>query len=660
MTLSNDARAVLQNFAPIEREIEGQSGVWFMRRTLPYRTHDGRVEGVVITFTDITDRKRAARALEMAGRQAELASIAKSRFLASASHDLRQPLQTLGLLQEQLAKVAVGEKAEKLVTRLDRTLGAMSGMLNTLLDINQIEAGTVRAEIVSFPINDLLGRLQDEFAYQAEAQGLALRMIPCGLWAESDPRLLEQMIRNLLSNAFKYTMRGKVLLGCRRHRGKLSIEIWDTGKGIPANELEAIFEEYHQLGNADRDRSLGLGLGLSIVQRLASLLGHRVSVRSHLGKGSVFAIEVGAVPVRTPPQPVHPRQYNDHGPGHGVRVNGTVLIIEDDPGVREHLQLLIGEEGHQVLAAADGVEALDLIARGALRPDVTLADYNLPNGMNGLQVVAKLRQKLHRALPAIILTGDISSSTLRDIALEDCVQLTKPVKMKELMAVLHRLLHLSQSRVHERAVRSEPASGRSASPVIFVVDDDPHVREEIRNVLGEDRRIVETYSSCEDFVEAYHPGREACMILDAYLPGMSGVELLHWISRAGYRLPAIMITGRSDVKTAVRAMKAGAVDFIEKPISGGELRDCVARALEQAQDLNKVFAWRETAARQIAALTQRQREIMELVLAGHPSKNIAADLGISQRTVENHRASIMKKTGAKSLPALARLVLAAS
>ena len=167
-------------------------------------------------------------------------------------------------------------------------------MLNTLLDINQIEAGTVRAEVVNFPINDLLGRLRDEFAYHAHAQGLVLRVVPCSLTIQSDPRLLEQMIRNLLSNALKYTRRGKVLLGCRRRAGMLSIEVWDTGVGIPDEELQAIFEEYHQLDNAARERSRGLGLGLSIVQRLGTLLGHRIRVRSRPGKGSVFAIEVVA------------------------------------------------------------------------------------------------------------------------------------------------------------------------------------------------------------------------------------------------------------------------------------------------------------------------------------------------------------------------------
>jgi two-component system CheB/CheR fusion protein len=657
--LQTDARTVLQTLAPLEREIEAQSGACYVRRILPYRTQDNGVEGVVITFADITERRHAADALEAAKRQAQLANVAKSRFLAAASHDLRQPLQTLALLQGQLAKIVEGGRAQKLVARLDDTLGAMSGMLNTLLDINQIEAGTVRTEMVIFPINDLFDRLRDEFTYHAQAHKLALRVVACGLSIYSDPRLLEQMIRNLLSNALKYTKHGKVLLGCRRREGMLSIEIWDTGVGIPDEELHAIFEEYHQLDNAARERSRGLGLGLSIVQRLGNLLGHRVRVRSRPGKGSVFAIEIIFPPSGTPP-PLEPyRHGTDDRNVEDIRRTGGILVIEDDPELRELLGLILKDEGHRATTAPDGIAALEMVARGTVRPDLILADYNLPNGMDGLQVSAKLRERLHRQIPVIILTGDISTGTLRDIARQDCVQLNKPVKLKELTHVIQSLLPISQSTVPSRASHTAEAASSPGPPVIYVVDDDSHVREGIRGVLEQEGRTVEDYAACEAFLEAYRPGREACLLIDAYLPGMSGLELLRWLSDAGHRLPAIMITGNSDVPMAVQAMKAGALDFIEKPIGRSELLAHVERALEQSRDSSRLFAWRESAANHVAALTRRERQIMDLVLAGHPSKNIAADLGISQRTVENHRASIMKKTGSTSLPALARLALAA-
>jgi two-component system CheB/CheR fusion protein len=584
--LPGDARAVLQNAAPIDREIEAPGDAWFRRQILPYRTHDGRVEGVVITFTDITKRKGVSKALEQAKHQAEQATMAKSRFLAAASHDLRQPLQTLALLQGLLAKTVDGEREKKLLARLDETLGAMSGMLNALLDINQIEAGVVRPEIATFQVSDLLSRMHDEFSYHAQAKGLAFQVMPCSLWVASDPRLLEQMIRNLLSNAIKYTARGKVLLGCRRHGETLSVEIWDTGIGIPAAELQAIFEEYHQIDNAARERSLGLGLGLSIVQRLANLLGHRIRVLSRPGQGSVFAIDVkrminGPVPRSDPDEAARAAE----GAGDGHRT-GKILVVEDDPELRDLLEVFLKDEGHRPLMAADGPAALQAIAHRALKLDLVLADYNLPHGLNGLQLAARLREQLGRALPVVILTGDISTDTLRDVTRQNCVLLNKPVKLKELSQTIERLLPSSGGAPPS----SVPVSDARASTV-FIVDDDAHVRDAIGAVIAADGGTAVGFATGEAFLEAYRPGRGGdCLLIDAYLPGINGMDLLRRLQDDGHLLPAIMITGNSDVTMAVEAMKAGAADFIEKPVSAGELLASIKRALEQSHDSDKVDA----------------------------------------------------------------------
>ena len=505
--LAADAQSVLKGSLPVEREVEVPDGNWFLRRILPYRVHDQKIEGVVITFTDVTDRKHATKALYSAKREAELANIAKSRFLAAASHDLRQPLQSLTLLQALLVQAVDGDKAPQLVERLGQTLAAMTGMLNVLLDINQIEAGVVQPQPTEFAIANLFDRLRDEFSLQAQTERLDLRILRCGLIVKSDPRLLEQMVRNLLVNALKYTRAGRIVLGCRRVKGQVRIEIWDTGIGIADIELHAIFDEFHQVDNSAREDSKGLGLGLAIVQRLGAMLDHDIGVRSQLGKGSVFSVVV---------------------PGAAMG------------------------------CAANFVE-----------PD------------------------------------------------------------------------------------------QAEAPMIFVVDDDTEVRGSIRDVLEADGHQVKDFPDAETFLAAYRPRYAGCLLLDAYLPGMSGIDLLGRLRAMSDLMPTIVMTGSSDVAMAVAAMKAGACDFVEKPVRRAALLVTIARALAQSHTIGIAHARQDLAARHIAALTPRQHQVMDFVLAGHPSKNIAADLGISQRTVENHRAAVMHKMGAKSLPELARHALAA-
>ena len=350
----------------------------------------------------------------------------------------------------------------------------------------------------------------------------------------------------------------------------------------------------------------------------------------------------------------------DDAPTQTAQRTGAILVIEDDPEVREHLKLFLNEEGYAISTAVDGPAALEAVARGMTRPDLVLADYNLPNGMNGVQVSQRLRQELDGQTPFIILTGDISTETLRDIALHDCVYLNKPVKLTELTRAIAKLLakppdpHVAPPR-HAAAALSVSGGAK-----IVVVDDDDLVRKAIRAVLEADGRVVETYSSCEAFLEGFHPDKSHVPADRRLSAGNERDRIAREAQYDGQSLPAIMITGNADVPMAVQAMKAGALDFIEKPIGREELLASIERVLDLAHDSGKLMEWRANAAAHLTGLTPRQQDIMERVLAGHPSKNIAADLGISQRTVENHRATIMKRTGSKSLPALARLAFLAS
>jgi two-component system CheB/CheR fusion protein len=651
--LLDDARTVLSKLAPIIREVEGEDGAWYNCRTLPYRTKDNRIAGVVIKFLDISDRKRAEDASNIAKLHAENANLGKTRFLAAASHDLRQPLQTLSLLQGILAKRLKDKDDLQLVSRSEEALTAMSGMLNTLLDINQLEAGVVRPEIADFPVADMLERLKAEFTYHTQAKGLGWRVLPCRLAIRTDARLLDQIVRNLLSNAVKYTKKGGLLLGCRRRGDKLRIEVWDTGLGIPAAQLRAIFEEFHQVDNPARELSRGLGLGLAIVQRLGDLLGLTVDVRSREGRGSVFAIEVPLAQ-----RGVHAAvMHNDPEPVDLAMRDASILVVEDDPALRESLELFLRADGYLLTTASDGEEAIQLVQQKDLRPDLVIVDYNLPGKLTGLQVLARLRATSGQAVPALVLTGDISTESLRNIASQGYEQRSKPIGADDLTHLIRRLLseRVSTSMQPTGAVAALASAERA--PIIYLVDDDPAIRDATGDLLRETGRLVEAYPSAEAFLEAYRPGAEGCLLVDAMMPGMDGFALLARLKEAHVHIPSIMITGSGDVRMAVRAMQAGAVDFIEKPVSGDELIASIERALEQPRGFKSLSASRATAKTLLAGLTLRERQILDLVLAGQPSKNIAADLGISQRTVEVHRNTIMRKTGSKSLSGLIRLAL---
>lgn len=395
-----------------------------------FRTREG---GTVSVASDITGLKTAALELERARVKADTANAAKSRFLAAASHDLRQPLQTIALLEGILKKRVTDPQALSIIDQLGVSLNSMSGMLDTLLEINQLEAGIVEPAIENFAIGDLLERLRAELGYHAEAKGLTLRVVPSGAIVRSDPRLLEHIIRNLLSNAIKYTRRGKILIGCRGHGASLRVDVIDTGIGIPNEQIKAIFEEFHQIDNPGRDRRHGLGLGLSIVQRLSGLLAHPVKVRSYPGNGSVFSVEVprgGTCKA--------PREFA--APGPPSMGSTRILLVEDDETIRTSLGMLLEQEGHTVVVAEDGAHALAHLRSTDWRPEVIVSDFNLPGNVHGLELIKLIREEFCNAFPAILLTGATSPGMEERVAAADCVLLHKPVRVGKLSAAIEQCL----------------------------------------------------------------------------------------------------------------------------------------------------------------------------------------------------------------------------
>ena len=391
-----------------------------------------RIRGLT---TDITQRKRSEEEISRAQKLAERADRTKSIFLAAASHDLRQPLQTLRLLHWALEQQHPEGEGKTIVAGVGHSIDTMSSMLSSLLDINRLETGNLRPSKSDFAVNEIFDSVATDLLQPLEEKGLQWRVVPSDLVIRSDKRMLEEMIRNLLSNAIRYTDRGKILLGCRRAGDKARIEVWDTGIGIPGDQMSRIFEEYY----CHPERG-GFGLGLAIVRRLGEILDHRVDVRSTPGKGTGFSIEVPrgrayidvckAVPATA---------LNDES------FRGTVVVIEDETSVRSALNRTLTARGIGVIGAATVSDAAALIKQGDLCPDLVLCDYNLPGPMNGVESIKLLRATLAWNLPAIVMTGDTRSKTMEAIASYGVSVLIKPFLGDELIQLINRLHRSSES-----------------------------------------------------------------------------------------------------------------------------------------------------------------------------------------------------------------------
>lgn len=383
--------------------------------------------------------------IEERTRDLALANQAKSRFLAAASHDLRQPMHALGLFVAQLRGKPLLAEQRRLVDRIDASVSAIGALLDSLLDISRLDAGAVAPEIADFPVQSLLSRMEDGFMQAAQEKGLTFRVVPSRVWVSSDPVLLERIVTNLVSNALRYTRRGGVIVGCRRHGAKLRILVCDTGRGIPADEQQRIFAEFYQLANPEHDRSQGLGLGLAIVDRLARLLSHHVEVRSKESTGSTFIV---TVPRGTPCEATQPARAVDTGIPRGT----LVALIDDDALVRDGMSGLLSDWGCDVVAAASAAEAVHGLAAHHRPPDLVVSDYRLRDGSTGIQAIGQMRATYSANLPAFLISGDTSSGVLREAETEGLHLLTKPVTPLKLRALLSQLLKSRRAGTQLRAI----------------------------------------------------------------------------------------------------------------------------------------------------------------------------------------------------------------
>jgi signal transduction histidine kinase/CheY-like chemotaxis protein len=379
---------------------------------------------------------RAGKIADRARENADEANLAKSHFLATASHDLRQPLQSLSLLNGTLRRMVTDPDASDALKQQEHAIGAMSRLLNSLLDISKLESGAIKPEPTDFTVAALFRELRSDFASLAANKGLKLQFEECADCVHSDPSLVQRILSNLVSNAIKYTRVGWVRLRCLHEPGLVRIDVLDTGIGIPADQVHSIYDEFYQIDvptDAPRD---GCGLGLSIVQRLVNLLDLRLDVRSEFGKGSAFSLLLPASSNRAE----SPRIRSDEACAHEAQSGRPhVLVVEDDQAVRDATRMLLKVNGYRVTAVSSLAEALQKTSNGA-GLDLLVTDYHLSQGETGIEIIKELRERLRVPLKAVLITGD-TSSAIKNLPLDPCLRITsKPTKADELLRLLSALL----------------------------------------------------------------------------------------------------------------------------------------------------------------------------------------------------------------------------
>ncbi|UKJ78058.1 ATP-binding protein [Azospirillum brasilense] len=396
---------------------------WHVCQINPMR-QNGQVIAWVGTAVDVHDSRMAREAAEQADRS-------KSRFLAAASHDLRQPMQSMFFFAEALHSHVHSPRGRDALAMLERGMETLKGLLDSLLDVSQLDAGVIEPRIEDIPVKPLLDDIGSAYAPVAAAKGLDLQVVNHhDLTVRSDRNLLGRMVRNLVENAIRYTERGVIRLECHPLDGHAGIQVRDTGIGISSEQMSWIFEEFYQVGNPERDRNQGLGLGLAIVQKLSALLGHPVEVRSELGKGSVFRISVPLGDATESPAPALPAREPERG--------RLAVLIDDDAIVLMGLRSIFQDWGYDTIVASSTEEALNRLRAAGRRPDVMVADYRLREHKVGTEAILRIRELAGVPVPAVLLTGDSGPDVMQEAERHGIGVMFKPVTARLLQEALTR------------------------------------------------------------------------------------------------------------------------------------------------------------------------------------------------------------------------------
>ena len=398
------------------------------------------IKSIILRFENtllINKLRKQNKTAEAAQLNAEMANISKTKFFAAANHDLRQPLHAMFLFLGVLENEIDNTEHKNILQKIQKSNNTLKVLLDSLLDISKIDAGVIEVNHIAFPIQELLDSLWHEFKSHADEKNLHIKFVPTRIWVNSDPRIVERILRNLISNAIRYTHNGSIIVGCRRRNGNILLSVYDTGIGIPEDRITDIFQEFHQLNNPERDHDKGLGLGLAIVSRMTDLLKTTLHYDSTLNKGSMFAIEL---PVTNP----DPESINISIPweGHTTLSGKTILIVDDDKEIRDGLNRLLSNWQCTVITATDGNEAIAKLGSGIIKVDLALVDYRLQNGETGKDVLQKINNLYPDNKPPaiIIITGDTAPDRIKEANDSGYRLLHKPLSASKLRAIMSYIL----------------------------------------------------------------------------------------------------------------------------------------------------------------------------------------------------------------------------
>ncbi len=420
-------------------DVEGTPFSWFqaaakLEETVRLRT--GQLETLNARLTrELESRREIELALKAAKLQAEEANASKTRFLAAASHDLRQPLNSAVLFLESMDDAGVAPPELALLQRSRVALSSLNNLLGTLLDVARLDSGGMRPQAADFPVAALLERIGPEFVGVARAAGIELRFMPCSAWVRTDVHLLETVLRNFVSNAIRYTPAGRVLVGCRRRREGLMIGVYDSGVGIEREHLRQIFEPYYQVPHQQRRRDGGIGLGLSIVSRIAELLSLELVVRSTPGRGSMFGVVVPSGTDRAQHAPADWRRLQSRADRSRPL---TIAVIDDSAEQLAGVKAILEKWGHKVIAARAAVEAVVQLIAADLEPDLVISDYHLADQQKGDEAIREVQREFDRRSQALIMTSDPDIALRKQLEARGCTVLAKPLNLDKLRSLVEK------------------------------------------------------------------------------------------------------------------------------------------------------------------------------------------------------------------------------